>query len=72
MQRLPRVSGAEMVKYLTRKGFHISHQKGSHVRLKSGDRSVTVPLHPELGPGLLLAILKQAGVSREEFMREWR
>ncbi|MGB9734276.1 MAG: hypothetical protein ACP5RJ_07105 [Conexivisphaera sp.] len=37
MTRLPRVSGNEIVRYLVnRKGFRISHVKGSHVMLKSG------------------------------------
>jgi predicted RNA binding protein YcfA (HicA-like mRNA interferase family) len=61
------------VKYLVnRKGFRISHVKGSHVRLKSGDRSVTVPLHEELSPGVLLSILEQAGIERDEFLRDWK
>ncbi|MGQ9469480.1 MAG: type II toxin-antitoxin system HicA family toxin [Nitrososphaerales archaeon] len=40
---------------------------GSHVVLKSGNRRVTVPLHNELDRGTLLAILEEAGISKEEF-----
>jgi len=57
---------------LTKKGFVVSRQKGSHVVLKSQDgRRVTVPLHEELDRGTLLEILAEAGISKEEFLREW-
>jgi predicted RNA binding protein YcfA (HicA-like mRNA interferase family) len=71
MPRLPIVSGMEMIKYLTKKGFTVTRQKGSHVVLRSGDRRVTVPLHNELDRGTLLAILEKAGISKEEFLKEW-
>lgn len=49
----------------------VSRQKGSHVVLKSQDgRRVTVPLHEELDRGTLLEILAEAGISKEEFLRE--
>jgi predicted RNA binding protein YcfA (HicA-like mRNA interferase family) len=34
MSKLPVVSGREVIKYLTKKGFVISRQKGSHVVVK--------------------------------------
>jgi len=72
MSGLPVVSGLELIKFLKRKGFIPTRQKGSHVVLKSpcGSR-VTVPLHDELDRGTLLAILKEADISREEFLKEW-
>jgi predicted RNA binding protein YcfA (HicA-like mRNA interferase family) len=73
MSRLPVVSGREMVRYLERKGFFMARQRGSHVLMKSPDgHRVTVPLHPELGRGTLLAILSEAGIERKEFVEEWR
>jgi predicted RNA binding protein YcfA (HicA-like mRNA interferase family) len=72
MSKLPIISGREMIKYLMKKGFVVSRQKGSHVVLKSQDgRRVTVPLHEELDRGTLLEILAEAGISKEEFLREW-
>ncbi|NWG09146.1 MAG: type II toxin-antitoxin system HicA family toxin [Nitrososphaerales archaeon] len=71
MPRLPVISGAELMKYLIKKGFVPARQRGSHVVLKSGDRRVTVPLHDELDRGTLMAILEEAGISREEFLEEW-
>jgi hypothetical protein len=45
-----------------------SRQRGSHVRLKDPDRSVSllVPLHRELKRGTLAGILRDAGIDREE------
>jgi predicted RNA binding protein YcfA (HicA-like mRNA interferase family) len=72
MSKLPVISGRELIKYLTRKGFIVSRQKGSHVVLKSQNgRRVTVPLHEELDRGTLLEILEEASISKEEFLREW-
>ena len=71
MSRLPVISGTELIKYLSKKGFVPSRQRGSHVVLKSSNRRVTVPLHNELDRGTLLAILEEAGISREEFLEEW-
>jgi predicted RNA binding protein YcfA (HicA-like mRNA interferase family) len=73
MSKLPVISGRELIKYLTRKGFIVSRQRGSHVVLKSrNSRRVTVPLHEELDRGTLLEILKEAGISKEEFLREYK
>ncbi|MEM1587320.1 MAG: type II toxin-antitoxin system HicA family toxin [Candidatus Bathyarchaeia archaeon] len=72
MSRLPIISGRELIRYLVKKGFVISRQRGSYVVLKSQDsRRVTVPLHEELDRGTLLEILAEAGISKEEFLREW-
>ena len=46
--RLPRISGYEVVKALSKAGWRVIRQKGSHVRMQKEDLFVTVPLHPEL------------------------
>jgi predicted RNA binding protein YcfA (HicA-like mRNA interferase family) len=72
MPKLPRVSGAETVRVLERLGFIQVRQRGSHVVLKreraNSVGGCVVPLHPELALGTLRGILKQAGVTREEFV----
>ncbi|MBZ5667982.1 MAG: type II toxin-antitoxin system HicA family toxin [Acidobacteriia bacterium] len=74
MPRLPRVSGAEAIRALERLGFVQVRQRGSHVVLKriAPDRvkGCVVPLHTELAVGTLRAILKQAGVTTEEFVSQ--
>jgi predicted RNA binding protein YcfA (HicA-like mRNA interferase family) len=56
---------------LKRLGFLEHHQKGSHLFLFNPQtrRMTTVPQHPgDLKMGTLRAIIKQAGVSEEEFI----
>jgi len=53
---------------LERLGFTVVRQKGSHVILRRGAAGCVVPLHRELKTGTLSGVLKQAGVSAEEFL----
>ena len=71
MSELPIVSARETLRRLLRAGFVIVGQKGSHVKLwhPITDRRTGVPLHPgDLGRNLLRKIIKQAGLSVEEFI----
>jgi len=67
MPNLPRVSGAETVRALERLGFVVARQRGSHIVLRRGSSGCVVPNHRELKLGTLLGVLKQAGVSAQEF-----
>ncbi|MCK4567583.1 MAG: type II toxin-antitoxin system HicA family toxin, partial [Candidatus Thorarchaeota archaeon] len=62
-----------MIKYLSKSGFEIVGRKGSHVRLKKlvepRNRVVIVPDHKELAQGTLRSILRQAGITFEEFAK---
>jgi predicted RNA binding protein YcfA (HicA-like mRNA interferase family) len=53
---------------LIRAGFKIGGQKGSHVFLTDGKHKLTVPRHDPIKKGTLLAIIQQAGLTREEFL----
>ncbi len=72
MPKLPSVSGERVVRALKRAGFVELRQKGSHVSLeKRTAESVlktVVPMHPTLAKGTLSDILKQAGLTLEEFL----
>lgn len=68
MPKLPRVSGAEVVRALERLGFAVARQRGSHIVLRRGSSGCVVPNHRELKTGTLAGVLKQAGVSAEDFM----
>ena len=72
MQKLPRLSGKEVIKLLNKVGFVPVRQKGSHVILKkqtkSGTKALVVPLHDEIDRGTLLEIIRQAGLKKEEFL----
>jgi predicted RNA binding protein YcfA (HicA-like mRNA interferase family) len=68
MPKLPRVSGAEVVRALQRMGFAVARQRGSHIVLRRGTSGCVVPNHRELKTGTLAGLLKQAGVSIEDFL----
>ncbi len=72
MPRLRRVSGRTVISALGRLGFEQVRQRGSHVVLKrdtpDGSVGCVVPLHAELAVGTLRGILRQAGVTPDEFM----
>jgi predicted RNA binding protein YcfA (HicA-like mRNA interferase family) len=73
MPKLPRVTGAEAVRALERLGFLRIRQSGSHVFMRRGQDSRVVPAHAELKVGTLAGLLRQAGVSTEEFLGNlWR
>ena len=67
--KLPRdVSGAQTIRALHRLGFQLMRQTGSHARLAREGRRVTVPLHGSLAPGTLRSILRQVGITLDEFL----
>jgi predicted RNA binding protein YcfA (HicA-like mRNA interferase family) len=70
--RLPSVSGRRAVRALIRAGFFTERIVGSHhVMAMASDptRTVTVPVHAgrDLKPGTLRSIIRQAGLTVEEF-----
>ena len=67
MPKLPRVSGAQAVRALERLGFAVTRQRGSHIVMRRGSTGCVVPNHRELKTGTLAGVLKQAGVSVDEF-----
>ena len=69
MTKLPRISGRECVAALRKAGFQLKRQHGSHIILRRENpfAQVVVPDHPELDTGTLRAILRQAGLSPDQF-----
>ena len=71
MPKLPAVSGIDVVKALAKIGYDVDHQTGSHMILRQREaphRRLSVPRHSELAKGTLRAIIRQAGLSVEEFL----
>ncbi len=70
MSKLPVLSGADCVKALGRIGFIIYRQRGSHITMvrKMPPSQTTIPNHKELDRGMLRAIIRQAGLTVEEFI----
>ncbi|MCU0426316.1 MAG: type II toxin-antitoxin system HicA family toxin [Candidatus Kapabacteria bacterium] len=63
------MSGQEFIRLLERLGWQARRQTGSHVILSSpnGGRTIPVPRHRTLDKGLLHSLIKQAGMTLEEF-----
>ena len=70
MSLLPRISGREAVAALTAMGYEKDRQRGSHIVLRQAEyphRRLVVPDHKEIAKGTLRAIIRQAGLTIDEF-----
>ena len=69
---MPSATAREFQRVATQLGFTKSRQTGSHERWTHPDgRAVTIPVHggKEIGPPLFHKILRQLGVSADEFQK---
>ena len=70
MSRLPVCSGQDAIRAFQKLGYQVDHQTGSHVILRHPEmRRLTVPSHRELAKGTLRALIREAGLTKEEFSR---
>ncbi|MBV6466621.1 MAG: hypothetical protein PGMFKBFP_01941 [Anaerolineales bacterium] len=69
MSGLPRISGRECVKALSKVGFYLKRQESSHMisRRDNPFAQLVVPDHKELDRGALRAIIRQSGLNVDEF-----
>ncbi|MBD2412401.1 hypothetical protein FACHB389_34890 [Nostoc calcicola FACHB-389] len=70
MSKLPILSDQECIKALVKAGFYILRQRGSHIILRRDKpfAEVVVPNHQELDKETLRAIIRQVGLSVDEFI----
>ena len=72
MNKIPRISGNTMIKYLINQGFIITSRKGSHVALKKNSDFTTVPAGNNiLKIGLFLGILSDSMISKKKFVSDY-
>ncbi len=72
MPKLPVISGIKIVKALSKIGYEIDHQTGSHIILRNKDephRRMTIPDHHEIAKGTLRAIIRESGLTRDDFLK---
>jgi len=71
MVKLPVISGIDAIKAFSKIGWKPHRQVGSHVALrKEGSKlTLSVPKHRGLRPGLLRKLIKDAGITPEEFIK---
>jgi predicted RNA binding protein YcfA (HicA-like mRNA interferase family) len=71
MPQIPLLSGREVVRIFEKLGWQVARQRGSHIILvKEGARAtLSVPDHKEVARGTLRALIRAAGLTAEEFVR---
>lgn len=71
MKKLNPISPEKLIKILKQQGFEKIRQKGSHIFFRNSEgRTTVIPFHKgeKIGRGLLIKILKDINISREEFL----
>ncbi|MCD4843388.1 MAG: type II toxin-antitoxin system HicA family toxin [Methanosarcinales archaeon] len=70
--KLPVVSGEKAIKAFLNAGFVKVRQRGSHVRLEKIEGNdiikLTIPLHNPMKKGTLSRLIKDAGLTIDEFV----
>jgi len=69
---LPVIKPKELIAALEKAGFELRRQTGSHaIMYKAGiRRPISVPRHPkDLPRGTVRAIIREAGLTREQFLK---
>ena len=68
--KLPVVSGEQVIEAFGKVGYERDRQRGSHVVLRhvsAPHRRLSIPLHKEIAKGTLRAIIREAGLTVDEF-----
>jgi predicted RNA binding protein YcfA (HicA-like mRNA interferase family) len=70
--KLPVVSGSDAVRAFRKVGYEFDEQHGSHIIVRHVDaphRRLSIPNHKELAKGTLRTLIREAGLSVDEFTR---
>jgi predicted RNA binding protein YcfA (HicA-like mRNA interferase family) len=71
VSKLPAISGQDAVRTFEKIGYVVDHQTGSHIILRHSippHRRLAIPNHRELAKGTLRALVRQAGLSVDDFV----
>ena len=71
MPKFPRLTGQQVIAALKKAGFEVLRIKGSHHFMSHADgRRTVIPVHrgETIGPGLMLKIVRDCEMEREEFL----
>ena len=71
MPKFPRLTGQQVIAALRKAGFEVLRIKGSHHFMSHTDgRRTVIPVHrgETIGPGLMLKIIRDCEMEREEFL----
>jgi len=70
--KLPVVSGSDAVRAFRKVGYEFDEQHGSHIIVRHVEpphRRLSIPNHKELAKGTLRTLIREAGLSVDEFAR---
>jgi predicted RNA binding protein YcfA (HicA-like mRNA interferase family) len=72
MAQVPLLSGREVVRAFEKFGWQVARQRGSHIILvkESARATLSVPDHKEVARGTLRSLIRAAGLTVDEFVRE--
>ena len=72
MPSLPSVSGRKVVRAFEKLGWQVARQRGRHIILvKEGEMAtLSVPDHKEVARGTLRSLIRAAGITVDEFVRQ--
>ena len=69
MSHLPIISGDDFVRAMRLIGYQWDHTEGIHmILLHQSKGRLSVPRHKKIGRGLLRALIRDAGITRDEFL----
>jgi predicted RNA binding protein YcfA (HicA-like mRNA interferase family) len=68
LTKVPSLNYPEVIRAFQRGGWSLVSQKGSHIKLERGSFTIIVPAHKPIKRSTLAAILKQAGLTVDEFL----
>jgi predicted RNA binding protein YcfA (HicA-like mRNA interferase family) len=72
LPKIPPLKPRKLIKILEKTGFKVARQKGSHIIMMNDRKTrIVIPVHPgkDIKPGLIRAIIREAGISREKFFK---
>ena len=72
MTKLPALTGKNLIAALAQAGFEVIRIRGSHHYIRHPDgRATVIPVHAgeAIGPGLMVKILKDCELSREDLQQ---
>jgi predicted RNA binding protein YcfA (HicA-like mRNA interferase family) len=67
--KYPILKPHEIISALSKKGFVLKSQKGSHAKYTNGNNTAIIPMHDSVARGTLKSILIQANIELDEFIK---
>ncbi|MEW6737162.1 MAG: type II toxin-antitoxin system HicA family toxin [Acidobacteriota bacterium] len=68
MSKVPSLPYTQVIAALKRAGWSVVRQEGSHIRLDRQGLRITIPAHKPIKRSTLSQIIKQAGLTVDEFL----